>query len=342
VQRRSFLKAACVGLCAAPLRSFYPAPSRRVQSAEVLTVRGPVPATALGLTLPHEHVLVDFIGAAKVSPDRYNRDAVFSVVLPHLERYKAVGGQTLVECTPAYLGRDPVLLRRLAEATGLHLITNTGYYGARQDQHLPPHAFSETSDQLASRWVREYDEGIEGSGVRPGFMKIGVDGQALSEVDAKLVRAAARAHRRTGLPIAAHTGPAVAAFDQLDVLDEEGVAPDAWIWVHAQAEEDLTAHVRAAEMGAWVEFDGIRPDTIDRHVELVSNMKVHGHLGRVLVSHDAGWYHVGEPGGGTFRPFDTLMLEFVPALREAGLADQEIDQLVRVNPARAFSLRKTG
>jgi phosphotriesterase-related protein len=260
-------------------------------------------------------------------------------VLPYVAGLRALGGRTLVECTPAYLGRDPLLLRRLSEATGVHIVTNAGYYGARADRHLPPHAFTDDADALAARWVREWQGGIEGTGVRPGFMKIGVDDGRLSDVDRKLVRAAARAHRRTGLPIAVHTGPAEGAFDQLQVLEEEGVDPSAWIWVHAQAEEDRARHVEAARRGAWVEFDGVGPGSVAEHVALVAGLKEHGLLGRALVSHDAGWYAVGEPDGGSFRAFDTLFTALLPALREAGFTGPEIHRLTVANPAEAFAVR---
>src|SRR4029453_8387301 len=96
----------------------------------------------------------------------------------------------------------------------------------------------------------------------------------LSEVDAKLVRAAARTAHTTGLPIASHTTTGAAAMAELDLLDRAGVP---------------------AKAGAWVEFDGLSDTTVERHVELVRRMKTEGLLGRVLVSHDAGWFHVGEP-----------------------------------------------
>ena len=304
-----------------------------------MTVRGLVEADELGRMLPHEHVLVDFAPIDELEPARYDPDEAFGAILPHLERLKALGCQSVAECTPAYLGRDVRLLRRLSEASGLHLLTNTGYYGARDDQHLPEHVFTESADELAARWTREWEEGIDGTDVRPGFMKIGVDAGPLSDVDRKLVRAAARAHRATGLTMAVHTGPAEGAFDELDVLAEEGVHASAWIWVHAQAEDDGSRHVEAARRGGWVEFDGVHPDRIERHVELVMNMKAHGLLGRVLLSHDAGWYSVGEAGGGDFRGYSTLFEDFLPALRAAGLTEDEITQLVVRNPAEAFAIR---
>ena len=307
------------------------------QGSNVQTVTGPVRPESLGVTLMHEHVLVDFIGAADVSRARYDAEEVFKVALPHLQQVRKLGCETLVECTPAYLGRDPQLLKRLSEASGLRIVTNTGLYGAANDKHVPAFAFSETAEQLAARWIREASEGLDGTSIRPGFMKIGVDGAPLSAVDAKLVGAAALATLKTGLPIASHTGSGSAAMAELDLLEAAGVAPASFIWVHAQSERDEAFHIRAARRGAWVEFDGVSPSSVDHHVKVVLQMKNADLLDRVLVSHDAGWYHVGEPGGGRFRPYDTLFLSFVPALSRAGFSDVEVRRLLVDNPRRALA-----
>jgi len=304
----------------------------------IMTVRGPIAPADMGLTLPHEHVIVDFAGAEKGGPDRYDRDEVFNVALPHLKQAHQLGCRTFVDCTPAYLARDPVLLRRLSEASGLHIVTNTGYYGAANDIAIPAHAHQESAAQLAARWEREWTSGIEGTGIRPGFIKIGVDAGRLSEIDRRLVEAAALAHLTTGLTIAAHTGNGEAAMEELVVLRDKGVDASAFIWVHAQNERDPAIHARAAERGAWVEFDGIGPKSIERHLECVEAMKERGLLGRVLISHDAGWYHVGEPRGGNFRPFDTLFTQFLPALKGAGFTEAEIRRMTVDNPQRAFPI----
>ena len=308
-------------------------------SSLVQTVNGPVPAARLGLTLMHEHVLVDFSGADQVGPHRYDANHAFTTVLPHLLQARKNGCSTLVECTPAYLGRDVTLLRRLSEASGLHILSNTGYYGAAKDKHLPRHAFTETADQLAARWTREFERGIDSTPIKPAFMKIGVDEAPLSDVDRKLVRAAAMTSRSTGLPIASHTGTGLAAMAELEILDGDDVPASRFIWVHAQSERDTAFHTRAAKAGAWVEFDGISDSSIDRHVELVTRMKAQGLLGRVLVSHDAGWYRVGEAGGGQFRPYDTLFTRFVPALTAAGVTRDEVSQLLVDNPRQALKSR---
>jgi len=303
----------------------------------VPTVTGPLGAHRLGLTLMHEHLLVDFIGADQVSPNRYDANQAFDVIRPHLAKARAAGCETLVDCTPAYLGRDVRLLMRLSGASGVNILTNTGYYGAAKDKHLPKHAFSESAEQLAARWIREFEQGIDGTDIRPAFMKIGVDEAPLSEVDAKLVQAAARTARATGLPIASHTTTGAAAMAELELLDRAGVPSNAFIWVHAHNERDTSFHTRAAKAGAWVEFDGLSDTSVERHVELVRRMKTEGLIRRVLVSHDAGWFHVGEPAGGQFRAFDTLFTQFIPALTSAGFTKEEVGQLLVENPRRALT-----
>jgi phosphotriesterase-related protein len=338
LSRREWLAASALmvtGACGGRTIEEQPAGARA--GRRIQTVRGAIAPDRLGVTLMHEHILVDFIGADRVSASRYDADRVFDVALPHLERLRTLGCDTLVECTPAFLGRDPRLLRRLSEASDITILSNTGYYGAAKDKHLPSHAFTESADQLATRWILEAEKGLDGTAIRPAFMKIGVDEAPLSEVDAKLVRAAAIAHRRTGLTIASHTTTGAAAMQELDLLDAAGIPPSAFIWVHAHAERDTEIHAAAAKRGAWVEFDGIASGTVERHVALVMQMKERGLLGRVLVSHDAGWYHVGEPNGGQFRPFDTLFTSFLPALRLAGFSEAEVRQLVVENPRRALA-----
>ena len=311
----------------------------KAQEGLIMTVRGPIPASEMGLTLIHEHVLVDFIGADKTGSHRWNRQEVIPVVLPFLEQAKKLGLQTMVECTPAYLGRDPLLLRELSEATGMHLITNTGYYGASNDKHLPESAYSESADQLAARWIRDWEEGIDDTGIRPGFIKTGVNPVSLSELHSKLITAAALTHLKTGLTIASHTGPGIPAFEQLQLLEEEGVSAEAFIWVHAQGEKSLQRHVDAAQAGAWVSLDGLSDSNQDEYLKMLKNLKNNGFLNKTLISHDAGWYSPGEENGGEFRDYSVLIEKFVPLLLSQGFTQADIHQLLVVNPKKAMEIR---
>jgi phosphotriesterase-related protein len=309
-------------------------------AGRILTVAGPIDPGEMGTTLVHEHVLVDFVGAGSVSRSRYDAEEAFRTVLPHLQELRKRGCRTLVECTPAYLGRDPLLLRRLSEASGLHIVTNAGYYGAWRDRFVPAHAHRETSRQLADRWTGELRRGIEGTGIRPGFLKIGIDSGTLSGVDRKLVEAAALCHLDTGLTIAVHTGDGRAALDTVHGLKALGVSPEAYVWVHAGNEADRPTHDWLAREGAFVEFDKLGPSTLADHVAAVLDMADRGLLGRVLVSQDAGWYNVGTPGGGTYRPHTFLFDRFLPALRARGCGEDEIRAILVENPAKAFAIRR--
>lgn len=317
---------------------------------EIMTVNGPIPATEMGRSLIHEHVFLDWTGADSLDSSQWDTEAAYEIILPYLEEARSRGVQTMLECTPAYLGRNPLLLKRLAESTGLQILTNTGYYGARKNKYLPGHAMEAPVDELVDHWVAEWDKGIDGTGIRPGFIKIGVDGDAtLSAIHEKLIRAAARTHLQTGLTIVGHTGPESPAFAQLAVLQEEGVAPEAFVWTHAQGGTP-EAHVDLARQGAWVSLDGMgwmAPDTtsnsdamtLPRYTDLILNLKAHDLLHRLLIAHDAGWYTHGEPDGGTYKPYTPIFDEVIPGLRSAGFTEPEIRQLLIENPQAAYSIR---
>jgi phosphotriesterase-related protein len=257
--------------------------------------------------------------------------------LPRLKELKARGCAALVECTPAFLGRDVALFKRLSEASGLHIVTNTGYYGANKDRHIPKHAYEETAEQLAARWTRESQRGIDGTSIKPGFQKIGVDAGRLSDIDAKLVAAGVLCYTQTGLRLHVHTGDGAAAADILNVLERQQVPASAYVWVHAQSSKDRELHVAAAKAGSWLEFDGVNPKRLDDHVNAVVEMIERGFLNNLLVSHDSGWYRVGEPGGGQYNGYTYIFEAFINTLKKRGVTDAQIRTLFVENPARVLT-----
>lgn len=335
--RRAFLASLPPGLAAAARLAAASPASEVPAGPTLLTVRGPLPAADLGFALTHEHILVDFIGAAAIAPGRYDPDVVFATVLPHLQAISLQGVRAFFECTPDFLGRDPLLLRRLSTASGLHILTNTGLYGAAQDKFLPPYAFTESAEQLAARWIAEFTAGIAGTGIRPGFIKSGVDPDPeLSPIDRKLVLASAQTHRATGLAIAIHTGRGP-GIQILDTLEAAGAPPAAFVWVHAQ-NAPLEAVLAAARRGAWISLDGLHPSRLDLHLDRCLALRAAGLLHRLLLSHDAGWYDPAKPAGGDFRPYDQLVPVFLPRLRSAGFSPADIHTITVANPAAAFAL----
>lgn len=304
----------------------------------VMTVRGPVPPAGLGVALPHEHLFSNF-GEAPAEPGVYNEAALLAAVIPSVAKARERGCGTIADATAAWFGRNPRLLRIIAGKTGLSILTNTGYYGAAQDRYVPELAYVESEEALAARWVQEYRAGIGQTGIRPGFLKIGVDGVGLSPIDAKLVRAAARAHRQTGLAIQVHTGNNVeGAMRQLAILKQERVRPEAWIWVHANQVKDEAALKEAAQAGAWISLDGLDAGTMERHLELAVLMKQWGRLGQVLLSHDGNSFRAG--GKRPARDYTLLFDVFVPRLASAGFSQEEIRHITVGNPARALAVKR--
>jgi predicted metal-dependent phosphotriesterase family hydrolase len=283
--------------------------------------------------------MVDFIGAAQTGKHRYKADEVFQTALPFLQDVQKRGCKTFVDCTPAYVGRDAAILQKLSKATGLHILTTTGYYGARNEQFLPKHVFAETPEQIAARWIDEWKNGIEGTGIKPGFIKCGVDKGPLTEAQKKIIHAAAITHLATGLTIGVHTGDGKAAFEEMEILKQRGVSNNAYIWIHAQSENDTDLHIDAAKKGAWISYDAVYPTVIDNYIKFAQAMKREKLLHRTLFSQDSGWYHVGEPKGGEFDNYNTIFEKFLPALKENGFTQEEIDQLFITNPAKAMTVK---
>ncbi|WP_167606246.1 phosphotriesterase family protein [Maribellus sediminis] len=307
---------------------------------EITTVTGGIPLKKMGKTLVHEHLLVDFIGADSTGYHRWNKDEVIEKVLPYLIEIKKLNYKTLVDCTPAYLGRDVELLKTLSEKSGVQIITNTGYYSAYNGKFLPQHAFTETAQEIAARWIDEAKNGIEGTSVYPGFIKISVERAPLQDINRKIVEAACITHLETGLTIMSHTGPAEPAFEQLEILQQYGIDPSAFIWTHASDERDINQLLKAAKMGAFISWDKFKPEDAERYVEFFLFMKKHAVLHTLLFSHDAGWYKPGEPDGGDFRGFTDIENYLIPALENAGVAQYDIFQVFFKNPVEAFRIKK--
>ena len=339
VTRRQLLQAA-LGLSASFGIAKCARPQNITKTMTIQTVLGPIAADKFGFALPHEHVMCDFIGADKTSRERWNVDEVAEAILPNLLQLKERGVSGFVDCTPAYIGRDPRVLQKLAIQSGLHIVTNTGYYGGMNDKFVPQHAFDESDAQLAARWTSEWKNGIEDTGIKPGFIKIGIDEipktqTELSPIDAKLVRAAAHASRETGLTVTCHTGGGPAAYAATQLFIATNGAPSRFIVAHSDG-HGHDYNRRIADLGAWVSFDGIGYRALEEHLKIVQPM-IETHAKQLLLSMDKGWWWVGEPQGGKIQNYNYLSDTFLPALRKAAINDAAIRQLTVENPARAFS-----
>jgi phosphotriesterase-related protein len=127
-------------------------------------------------------------------------------------------------------------------------------------------------------------------------------------------------------------------MEVLDILEATAVEPRKWIFVHAQNEEDLDLVLQVARRGAWIELDGIQAGTEEKHLRSLMALLDGGFESQVMLSHDAGWYTVGEEPGAKKRSYTHLMDDFIPRMRNAGVTEDVIHTLTVVNPARAFAV----
>lgn len=304
----------------------------------IQTTAGRETAIPGAIWLSHEHLLVDFIGADSIRPNQWNHDSIVNEVLPYLKELKEYKIKYFVDATPQYLGRDPILLQRLSQLSGLYILTNTGFYGAQDNKYVPEQYWNLAPEEMAGMWIAEVKNGIDGTNIMPGFIKISVDNNnPLDTLHHKIVEAAAIAHIETGLTIASHTGKAKALWPQLDILRDKGVSLENFIWVHAQNESELSNFQRAAEMGCWVSLDGIGWGW-EKYVDILVYARKNGFLNHILISHDAGWYDPQKTIQ-NIQPYTTIFKKLIPELKARGFEDSEINLLLSENPSKAYSIK---
>ena len=312
------------------------------ERGEVQTVRGRIPASELGTTLPHEHTGI-YLWHVPGRWDYWELTPDEELIAAELAEFASRGGRSLVDLTVAGVGRDPERLRRLSERTGLNLIMGCGWY---RGSYYPPEARVDqrSVDDLASEIVREFEEGIAPTGIRPGIIgEIGTDKSWISAQEERVHRAAARAARATGMAVTTHSVLSPVGLAQLDLFEQEGLDPARVIIGHADSHPSLEHHLAIVERGACVEYDflGMRFTPMEEHgepriIRLVLALLERGHGDRLLLSQDV--CHNGQLKAYAGRGYSYLAEHFLPRLREAGVMDDAIRQITIDTPARLLAL----
>jgi len=321
----------------------------------VITVLGEVDAADLGVTLPHEHVFFDG------TLERQALSLDYTVIVEEVRHFKVAGGQTLVDVTPRdlrgagvqdpqgavrraagqntrSLAASPVeALRDLSRDTGVTIIAGTGYY---RDPYLDRDWFDRHSvDEIAEVLVRDITEGIDGTGVRAGIIgEIAARKWYISAAEERSFRAAARAHKQTGLTITTGATPWPVGLQQLDVLDSEGIDPRRVVIGNCDKINLPEYHDEILRRGAWVQFDTIRGGNqreVEARLSYITRLIDAGFLDRILLSHDIFKAEHFKANGGT--GFDYLLTSFADLLRERGVGDKELHCMLVDNPRRMLT-----
>ncbi len=303
---------------------------------DVMTVLGPVKPDQLGITTTHEHLLCD-LSREFFWEGLLNDEAL---AIEEAGRFKAAGGRTLVDVTTFNLGRKPEAIKRIAEATGLQVVMGTGFY---REPYYDMNVNEMTANQIAAEMVRDIREGVGNSGIRAGIIgEIGPHRHYVSAVEERAFRAAARAHKETGVTISTHANRHWAGLQQLDIFEEEGVDLQRVVIGHCDCpdhEPGISEYLeRIARRGAFVQFDTVRGaneyDTRKRG-RLALELIEKGFINQLLLAHDVCFRgHLKAYGG---NGYDFIPSKFAPMLREAGLSQAQVDTLLIANPRRALA-----
>jgi predicted metal-dependent phosphotriesterase family hydrolase len=311
--------------------------------AYVMSVRGPLAPEAIGFTLTREHLFLNLTafpnGTASTDPEPIIDPVRHTqLLIEEVAAFQRFGGKTIVDLTVRNLGGDVEAVRRLSETTGLNIIMGCGWY---RDSYMEHDLYYRPTDQIAEELIHEIEHGFGTTGIRPGIIEDGTDFHHLTAKEERCLRAAAKAHRRTGLAITTHLPHAGVGFEVLDILQEYGVPPERVIIGHSDISLNTAYHAALATRGAYVQYDNIG-STYDQPLqepavaaELVEMIRL-GHGERILLSHDvSSRRHLAAYNG---RGFAYLPKSFLPVLRAKGVSEEAIHAMTVLNPQRVLSV----
>jgi phosphotriesterase-related protein len=311
----------------------------------VNTVLGPVDSADLGFTLSHEHLGTNAAGIRQTYPEFFDREGVKEQAIAELTEAYNEGVRTILDVSTIDLGRDVLLMEEVSRASGVQIVAATG-------SHLAvPRPFGDVSpDVIASLYVRELEEGIEGTGIKAGIIKVASDRGGITPPQEVVLRAAGRTSNQTGARISTHTwSPERIGEQQVRILKEEGVDMNLVYVGHSNDDTDMDYLLGLLDEGVWLGLDrypgGRTPGTPDweGRTGVVKKLIDAGHTNRIMLSHD---YSVPKARHGAevqaerraANPDGYLFItrHVLPRLKELGASDQDIQQIMVENPRRFF------
>ncbi len=295
---------------------------------------GDIDLSALGVCYSHEHLF-----GSPPAPDAVPDQTLDSesAAIQEVTLFRLAGGRALVEMTTPDYRRDVSGVRKVAEATGVHIICTTGHH---KEAFSRAWVADRTVEELADRFTGEVLEGIDGTGIRAGVIKAASSLGEITPNEAKVFLSAARAHHATGAAISTHTEGGTMAMEQLALLQSQGVPPSRVIVGHVDRLLDWSYHLELARTGAYLGYDNIGKEKYapDRErATFIGRLVAEGYGRQLLVAGDMSrksyWASYGGGPG-----LVNILLQFVPALRRQGLKDAAIKDILVHNPARVLGI----
>lgn len=313
--------------------------------ATIESVTGPLDASALGTTLIHEHFRARDESNAEQFPHLYDDDALYAAAVEAARGALDRGVKTICEPTAMLLGRDIRFIERVARETGLQTIACTGIYTY---DHLPLFWESRSEDTMAAAFAHDIERGIQGTDIKAAFLKCAADEPGVTPNVEKVHRACARASLRTGRPIMAHSRPASQTGPrQVEILLEEGVAPEQIQIAHTGDTDDLDYIERLLQTGVYIGLDryGIEMYLpFERRNATTLALLERGYAERMFISADScaslDWFPdetvelLMREGAVDDWTITIVHDRVIPALREGGMTDEQLETMLVENPRR--------
>ncbi len=311
--------------------------------AKINSVLGEIDAADLGFTLSHEHVLVASAGIQQIYPEFIDRAATIQRGIADLTAARNEGLRSIIDVTTIDLGRDIRLLEEVSRASGVHIICATGTW-----RDIPRVFWTATPDDIAPLYIREIQDGIEGTGIKAGIIKVANDMGGVTPEGEIILRAAARAHKATGAPISTHTwAPERVGEQQVAIFQDEGIDLNRVYIGHSNDTDDIGYLTGLLEQGVWIGLDRYpgRPEVLDWEARTQTAYKLiqAGWAHRIMLGHD--WSvallianrearaarDIANPDGYLF-----ITRRVLPRLAELGASQDDIHKIMTDNPRRFF------
>src|SRR5205823_1817084 len=311
----------------------------RVPTVE--TALGPVATAELGATLMHEHIVTRSPGVQENWPHLWDRAAILALAERKLADLHSRGIRAIVDLTTVDLGRDIGLILDVARRSRVHVIVATGVWWMPQ-RYFSAHGV----DAVADLFIRDIRQGIGASSIKAAIIKCATDTAGVTPVIENILRASARAQKATGVPISTHTWAAGRVGEtQQAIFAQEGVDLRRVIIGHSGDSEDLKYLRGLMERGSTIGMDRFGLDNFlptDKRVEVLATLCAEGYAPKMVLSHDANCWTdmLSEDAKRRTRPrwhYTHISDDILPALRKAGVSEDQLDQMLVRNPRAIFS-----
>jgi len=317
--------------------------------AQVETVRGPIDTANLGLTLMHEHVFVLNEEIRRNYPQTWDEEQRTEDAVLKLNALRERGCVTIADPTVIGLGRDIERIAKVAARTELNIIAATGIYTYNDVPLYFTYRGADragaASDPMTRMFIADLTEGIAGTGIKAAFLKCAIDEPGLTPGVERVMRAVAQAHVATGAPITVHTHPGSrSGREALRVLGQEGADLTRVVLGHSGDTADVDHLAELADSGCLLGMDRFGLDILlprEQRVATVAALCARGYADRMVLSHDASchidWFTPDLIA--QFAPdwhYGHLFDGVLPALRERGVSETQLEMMLVGNPRRYF------